>query len=107
MLGQVSGDKEEQLLEGNQRRNLPAVGSENARDDLDKMLLLQFSEDAERRRFGTPWFLTKGGYLRVTAAIVGPKRSCPKGEFPLGRWEAEDALQAIANLVISLKEELR
>ncbi len=94
-------------MEENKAVSLPPVGSDDAMDDLDKFLLLEFTHDAERRRLGTPWFLTQGGYLRITVTIVGPKTHCPKSELPLSRGEAEDALQAIANLVVSLKEELR
>jgi hypothetical protein len=94
-------------MEENKAGNLPPERVEDTMDDLDQFLLLQFSQDAERRRLGTPWFLTQGGYTRVTVAIVGPKVQCPQGELPLSRRQAEYALQAIANLVSAFKEELR
>ena len=93
-------------MKKNKAGNLSPVRLEIPGDDSHQPLVLKFSEDTERRRLGTPWFLTQGGYLRVTIAIVGPKRRCPQGELPLSRWQAEDALQALSNLVVTLKEEL-
>ena len=92
-------------MKKNKAGNLPPVRLEIPGDDTHQPLLLQFSEDAERRRLGTPWFLTKGGYLRITIAIVGPKSCCPQGELPLSRRHAEDTLQELANTIVLLKEE--
>ena len=93
-------------MKKNKARNLPPVRFQVPGDDSHQPLVLQFSQDAERRRLGTPWFLTKGGYLRVTVAIIGPKSRCPQGEFPLSRRQAEDTLQELTNTIIALKEEL-
>jgi len=93
-------------MKENKAGNLPPVRLEVPGDDSHQALVLQFSQDAERRRLGTPWFLTKGGYLRVTLAIIGPKSSCPQGELPLSRRQAEDSLQALTNTVIALNKEL-
>jgi len=93
-------------MEKNEAGNLPPVRLEIPADASHQALVLQFSKDAERRRLGTSWFLTQGGYLRVTLAIVGPKAHPPKDELPLSRRQAEDSLQELANTVVALKKEL-
>jgi len=80
-------------------RNLPPVWFEIPGDDNHQPTILQFSQDAERRRHGTPWFLTKSRYFRIAVAFAGHKPHYPEGELPLTRRYVEVGLQELANLI--------
>lgn len=79
-------------------------------EPIDDTYVATFFEDADgtpKSRFTTPWLRTHLGFFRIDLAVVGPKSQQPKRHFDLTTSEAEDMVQAITNILLFLKEELR
>jgi len=76
-------------------------------DDSDEASPLELSYRPPESRFTTPWLRRDLGLFRIDLTIIGPISEEPKGYFPLSRSEAEDILEAISDVIVFFREELR
>ncbi len=76
-------------------------------NDADEASILKPADGSPVGCFTNAWILTNLGLFHVYCTVIGPEAEDPEYRLPLSSRKAQARLQAISDLIESLKKELR
>jgi len=76
-------------------------------NNADESSILKPANGSPVRCFTNAWLLTNLGLFHIYMTVIGPQAEDPEYRLPLPSGEAQTELEAIADLIEALKEQLR